>query len=321
MYATTLAAAPSHRWRASLVLESEAASAAASTMLAAPAAYSSARSVIVGQTSTSVPATADAVIVAIRAPRSARSARRATSNASKTANASSAMPRTIPTVRSDGEGSASSSTPPATNATPCAASGRSASRLSRVTEQVGLGVPQTLHEVRAEDAELVLDPLDVLVAGANRHPDGERDDEDAADPRDPALADRLTRVGHDLEPHEGDVQNRHVAHRGKTVHDLVVVEPVAVETERRPVSDQRHRHDQAKVEPPGQVDDARDQQDHRRRGQRDRGGSPLNRERNRAAEEREPDHVEPIANEPGPVAVDESPAIPPGMRFDVRRHS
>ena len=100
-----------------------------------------------------------------------------------------------------------------------------------------------------------------------------------------------------------------------------VVEPVAVETERRPVGDQRHRHDQAKVEPAGQVDDARDQQDHRRRGQRDRGGSPLNRERNRAAEEREPDHVEPVANEPGPVAVDESPAIPPGMRFDVRRHS
>jgi len=69
MYATTLEAAPSHRWRASLVLESEAASAAASTMVAAPAAYSRARSVIVGQTSTSVPATADAVIVAIRAPR------------------------------------------------------------------------------------------------------------------------------------------------------------------------------------------------------------------------------------------------------------
>ena len=64
-----------------------------------------------------------------------------------------------------------------------------------------------------------------------------------------------------------------------------------------------------------------DQQDYRRRSQRDSGGAPLDRERDRAAEEREPDHVEPVANEPGPVAVDESAAIPPGIRFDVRRHS
>jgi hypothetical protein len=42
---------------------------------------------------------------------------------------------------------------------------------------------------------------------------------------------------------------------------------------------------------------------------------------NRAAEEREPDDVEPVAHEPGPVAVDEPAAIPAGMRFDVRRHA
>ena len=49
-------------------------------------------------------------------------------------------------------------------------------------------------------------------------------------------------------------------------------------------------------------------------------GASLDRERDRAAEEREPDHVEPVADEPGPVAVDEPAAIPAGMRFDVRRH-
>ena len=72
--------------------------------------------------------------------------------------------------------------------------GRADERPARVAEQVGLRVPEALDEVAAEDAELVLEPLDALVAGADRHPDRERDDEDAADPRDPALADRLTRV-------------------------------------------------------------------------------------------------------------------------------
>ena len=58
----------------------------------------------------------------------------------------------------------------------------------------------------AEDAELVLDPLDVLVEATHRHPERERDDEDAGDPRGSALVDRLTRVRDDSEPYEHDVQ-------------------------------------------------------------------------------------------------------------------
>ena len=68
--ATTEAAAPSHRSRASGLSESEAASATASTTLAAPAAYNRVNCEIVGHASTSVPTTAEAVIVANRAARS-----------------------------------------------------------------------------------------------------------------------------------------------------------------------------------------------------------------------------------------------------------
>jgi hypothetical protein len=66
-----------------------------------------------------------------------------------------------------------------------------------VAEQIGLRVPEPLDEVPAEDVELVLEPLDVLVEATYRHANGERDDEDARDPRDPALPNRDARIGHD----------------------------------------------------------------------------------------------------------------------------
>ena len=92
-------------------------------------------------------------------------------------------------------------------------------RAARVAEQVRLGVPQALDEVAAEDAELVLDPLDVLVEAADGHPERERDDEDAADPRDLALVDRLSRVRDDPEPHEHDVQDRGIGNRRKAMEE------------------------------------------------------------------------------------------------------
>jgi hypothetical protein len=45
---------------------------------------------------------------------------------------------------------------------------RGRERAAGVAKQVGLCVPETLDEVPAEDVQLVLDPLDVLVAGADR---------------------------------------------------------------------------------------------------------------------------------------------------------
>ena len=96
--------------------------------------------------------------------------------------------------------------------------------------------------------------------GADRDAERERDDEDAADPRDSVFADRSTRVGDDTETHEDDVKDRDVADRREAVDDLVVVEPAPVEAECRALGDQRHRDDEAEVEPARKVDDARNQQ-------------------------------------------------------------
>jgi hypothetical protein len=62
--------------------------------------------------------------------------------------------------------------------------------------------------------ELVLEPLDALVAGADGDADRERDDEDAGDSRCAPFADRGSGVRDDAEAHERDVEDGHVPDGG-----------------------------------------------------------------------------------------------------------
>jgi hypothetical protein len=146
--------------------------------------------------------------------------------------------------------------------------------------------------VAAEDVELVLEPFDAFVPGADCHAERECDDEDAGDSRAPSLLDRGGGVGHDAEPHERDVENGRVGDRREAMDYLVVVEPVPVEVERRPPGDQGHSDRQSEVEPARQVDDPRDQKNGRGRGQRSGIRASFGCEHDGRGDEREAEHVE-----------------------------